>query len=88
MTDGRSAAAGGEERREVGVGGDEYSIFRGGAPEDLFVGCCLEAVVADVYGVVAGGHESLGQPRRERVVDQESQPAASGSSRSCTASAA
>lgn len=66
--DGRSVdVAVREERREFGVGGDEDAAFGGGAFEDLFVGCCLEAVVADVYGVVAGGRELLGQAWRERV---------------------
>lgn len=77
-----------EQRREVRVGGDEYATFRGGALEDLLVGRRLETVVADVGRVVAGGRELLGQAVRKRVVDEEPQPAASGSSRSCTASAA
>lgn len=80
--------AGGEKRREIGVGRDENAGLRGGALEDLLVGCRLEAVVANVHRVVTGGRELLGKAWRERVVDEEPQPAASGSSRSCTASAA
>jgi len=80
--------AGREERREVGVGGDEDSVFGGRAVEDLLVGCCLQAVVADVYGVVSDCSELFREARRECVVDEEPQPAASGSSRSCTAWAA
>jgi len=39
--------------------------------------------------IVTGGNEKLGDFRRQRLIDEESQPAAaSGSSRSRTASAA
>ncbi|HEY3550713.1 MAG TPA: hypothetical protein VGK69_06655 [Gaiellaceae bacterium] len=38
--DGRTlGAAGREERREVGVGGNEDPVFHGRAAEDLLVGC-------------------------------------------------
>jgi hypothetical protein len=84
--DGRTVgAAGREERGEVGVGRHEDPVVGGRAVEDLLVGCCLKPVVADVYGVVSGCSKLVGEPRRERVVDEEPQPAASGSSRSCTA---
>jgi TrwC relaxase len=57
--------------------------------KNLSVVGSLEGVLADMHRIVAGGDQLLGDARRQRVVDQESQPAdASGSSRSRTASAA
>lgn len=61
-------AVSGGERREVGVGGEEDSAFCGSSFEDLPVGYRLEAVVADVHGVVAGGGELFRQVWREGVV--------------------
>src|SRR5262249_47024816 len=49
----------------------------------------LQVDVANVYRVVTGFAEERGEPRRQRVVDQEPHsPAASGNVRSRTASAA
>jgi len=76
-----------EERSEIGVGGDDDAILIGGSVEDCVVGGGLHAELADVHGVVPEERELSGDDRRERVVDQEPQPA-SGSSRSRTASAA
>lgn len=78
-----------EQRAEVGVSRNDDSILGSGSVEDLGVACGLQLVLPDVHRVVAGGAEFLGNPRRQRIVDQESQPAGvSGSSRSRTASAA
>ncbi len=87
--DGREALpAKSEQRAEAGVGGDEDAVLVAGSLEDLLVARRLQAILADVTCVVTGGDKSLRDQRRERVVDQESQPAARGSSRSRTASAA
>lgn len=60
-----------------------------GALEDDFIACCLELVVADVCRVVSGGAQPLGDDGRERVVyEKPHAEAASGISRSRTASAA
>lgn len=59
--DGRPArAAGREERSEVGVGGDEDPALRGGSLQDLLVGYCLKAVIADVHRVVPRCSKVLG----------------------------
>jgi len=77
-----------KQRPEVCVGGDKHALLLTGAVEDLVVTCRLHAVVPHVRRVVAGVGESLRDGRRQRLVDQEPQPATSGSSRSRTASAA
>jgi hypothetical protein len=57
--------------------------------EDLVVGGCLQPVVANMGSIVSGSFQALGEHGRERVVDQEPHAeAASGNSRSRTASAA
>lgn len=87
--DGRNAlAAESEQRAEVCIGGDEEAVLVAGAFEDLLVARGLHVVVADAGCIVARVGEPLRDQRRERVVDQELQPAARGSSRSRTASAA
>ena len=53
------------------------------------VRCTEQTEVANVDGVVSGGHEQLGYTRRHRLVDEKPHPAAgNGSSRSSTAAAA
>lgn len=44
---------------EVGVGRDDDAVVGGGVVEDLLVGCCRHAELADVHGVVAGTVELL-----------------------------
>jgi hypothetical protein len=88
MTEGGAFAAQGEQRPEVGIGRDKDAPFLACALEDLFVVRALQSVVADVRRVVAGGGETVVDKRGERVVEEEPQPAAIGSSRSRTASAA
>ena len=86
---GESLPAMRKQRPEVGVGRDEHTVFFFCALEDLLVAGGLHAVVANVDRVVAGVLKPLGDGRRQGLVDQEPQPAAaSGSSRSRTASAA
>ncbi len=78
-----------EKRSEIGVGRDDDAPFRAGTLDDLVVSRRLQAVVADMDCVVAGRSELVRHHHGERVVDEELQPAAaSGSSRSRTASAA
>lgn len=78
-----------EDGSEVGVGGNHDALLGACAFDDRVVCGGVEVVVADVDGVVAFVGKSFSDARRERVVDQKSQcDAASGSSRSRTASAA
>lgn len=68
---------------------DDSSLFLAGASEDLLVRRRREPIVTDMYSVVAGRSEPLRHNRRQRVVDEELQPAGtSGSSRSRIAAAA
>jgi hypothetical protein len=85
---GEALAAEGEQSAEIGVGRDENALLLLRALEDLLVSCGLHPVVADVGSVVPGIGQAPRHHRRERVVDEEPQPAASGSSRSSIASAA
>ena len=56
--------------------------------EDRVVGLRLHAVLADVHGIMTGRAQPLSDPWRNRIVDEKSHGAVSGSSRSRTASAA
>jgi hypothetical protein len=86
---GRSLSAEGEQRPEVRVCGDDHSPLLLRALEDHLVARRLQPVVPYMHRVVSGTAESLGDQRRERVVDEVPHAeAASGSSRSRTASAA
>jgi endonuclease/exonuclease/phosphatase family metal-dependent hydrolase len=79
----------GEESSEVRIRGDDDATFDIGALQDLGVGRSLHVVVAHVGRVVAGRAQSLGEVRRQGVVDQELHATVLiGSSRSRTASAA
>ncbi len=79
----------GEQRAEVSIGRDHCPLLLGGASEDLLVRRSRKPVVANMHGVVARDLKLLRYDRRERVVDEEPQPAGtSGSSRSRTAAAA
>ena len=62
----------------LGIGETEYGL----------VFCRMKNFLAHMHRVVAALAQTLGQERRERVVNQEFQGSASGSSRSRTASAA
>ncbi len=85
----RALATGCEERAEIGVGGHHHALLFLSANKNLFVVCRLQVVVADVRGIVPGLIQLLGEHRRKGVVDQKPHPeAASGNSRSRTASAA
>lgn len=79
----------GQQRGEVGVGRDKHPMLGSSHREDLTVRCGLEATVPDMRRVVVRATQPLGQKRRERVVDEESQEAArNGRSRWRTLSAA
>ena len=78
-----------QDRREVGISRNDNPLLLASAFHDHFVGCRLKVEGTNMNGVVPRLTKSLGDKRRECVVDQEPQPAAaSGSSRSRTASAA
>ena len=86
---GGALAAGGKERAKVGVGGNQHTLLLLRPSENLLVGGRLHVVIADMRRIVPSVFQSLGKHRRERVVDQKLHPeAASGNSRSRTASAA
>lgn len=78
-----------EEGAEVGVRRNDNPLLLLRALEDRYVVAGLKTGVAYMRCFVTGIPQALGDERRERVVDEESQEAGrSGSSRSRTASAA
>lgn len=78
-----------QKRPEVSVSRDDDALFLLRAVEDLCVACVLQADIAYMQGVVTCLVQPPCDNRREGVVDEESHPAAaSGNSRSRTASAA
>ena len=78
-----------QKRPEVGIGRDQHALLGSRSIEHCGILLGLQAVVANMNGVVAGRCQLLCNQRRQRVVYQELQPAAaSGNSRSRTASAA
>ncbi len=86
---GRALSAQREQRSEIRVRRHNHALLLLGASEDLSVAGCLHSVVTNVPGVVSHGPKSFGDYRRECIVDQKPHAeAASGSSRSRTASAA
>jgi hypothetical protein len=78
-----------QKRPEVGIGRDKNSPLGGRSIEDHGILRGLQAVLANMNGVVASRRQLRRKQRGQGVVDQELQPAAaSGNSRSRTASAA
>jgi hypothetical protein len=78
-----------KQRPKVCVRRDDHSLLLLGPIEYLLVGGCLQAIVTNMHRVVPRSFEPLGDHWRERIVDQEPHAeAASGNSRSRTASAA
>ena len=77
-----------EQRPEIGVGRHDDALLRTRTVEDLCVRGTLQSVLADMHGIVSRTGEAVRHERRQGVIDQEFQPAARGSSRSLTASAA
>lgn len=73
---------------EIRVRGQNDAVFAGGPIEDLLVLGGMQPVVSHVYSIVTGAAQPGCQLGRKSVINQELQGAASGSSRSRTASAA
>jgi hypothetical protein len=65
----RPMLAQGQHRREVRVGSDEYSIFRGSGPHDVWVRSAQEADVGDMDCVMARAAQESGNFRREVGVE-------------------
>jgi hypothetical protein len=61
----------GEQRREVGVRGDEDAVLGGRALQHLGIWCSGETDPDDVGRVVAGLGEVVGQSVLDRLVEQE-----------------
>jgi hypothetical protein len=60
---GLAVAAEREQGREVGIGGNDDAVLGACPFGDFIVAGGLEAVVANMRGVVAGGREALGDAR-------------------------
>ena len=60
---GLAVAAEREQGREVGVGGDDDPVLGACPFGDLLVASGLEAVVANMGGLVPGRHKALGDAR-------------------------
>ena len=79
----------GEDRTKIGVGGYQDAAFLSGAFENYLVGVRRHAVVTYMRRVVSGLPQTLGNRRRQSIVDQKPQGVVTrGISRSRTASAA
>jgi hypothetical protein len=78
-----------KEFAEVRVGGHEHAIFGVRCIHHGLVECTKQPDVADVQSIVTGDGEKSRHACRQRLVDEDLQPAeARGSSRSSTAAAA
>src|SRR6266496_4641851 len=85
----RVVTGAGQQRAEVGIGGDQRATLTTGQAKHSWVVRCSEADLADVDDVVALLTQTFGKPWRKVVVDQEPHaPDSSGSCRSNIASAA
>jgi hypothetical protein len=71
MMEGWVAPVGGEDRSEVGVGGDDGPPVREGQVDDVRIGRsgCVE--VADVHRVMSGVAEQTRDPGRQVLVDEQ-----------------
>jgi hypothetical protein len=61
----------GKHRSEIRVGSDEYSVFRGRGPHDVWIERAQEADVGDVDRVMARATQASGNLRREVGVKQK-----------------
>jgi hypothetical protein len=61
----------GQQRPEIGVGGDEYAGFVCRQGEEFSVVGVLKLPGADMDGIMAMQAQSLGNDGRERVVDEK-----------------
>jgi hypothetical protein len=77
-----------QQSAEIGVCRQNGSVFLGGPGEDLLVFGRLHPIIPHVDRVVPVASQPFRHYGRERTINQESHGAASGSSRSLTASAA
>jgi hypothetical protein len=94
QNDGRSrTVCQGKQRAEIRVGGYDYAGLGRSAVQHFVVCSSMQPIVSHMNGIMAGGAQASGQPRRQRVVNQELHAAdaagmISGCSRSRKTSAA